>query len=62
MTHLDSLRTAIDQLHAVISQKPHSTIVRKNPDAYLQFAASVERAGNAIRDAYEQLRRESLAP
>lgn len=58
----DAVDQAIQALHAVISQKPHSSLVRKNPDAYIQFAASVERAANAVRDAYEPIRRELSAP
>jgi hypothetical protein len=57
-----STEAAIQALHAVISQKPHSSLVRKNLDAYIQFAASVERAANAVRDAYEIERRERMAP
>jgi hypothetical protein len=53
---------AIQALHAVISSRPHSTLVQKNVDAYFQFAAAVERAANAVRDAYEIERRELMAP
>lgn len=53
MTDTDRMTRAIQALHAVLSQRPHSTLVQKNPDAYLQFAASVERAANEVRDAWD---------
>jgi flagellin-specific chaperone FliS len=49
----DRMTRAIHALHAVLSQRPHSHAVRKNVDAYLQFAASVERAANEVRDAWD---------
>lgn len=52
----DRLTRAIQALHAVLSTKPHSTLVRKNVDAYIQFAASVERAANEVRDAWDEQR------
>ena len=53
---------AIQALHAVISRRPHSILVQKNVDAYFQFATAVERAANAVRDAYEIERQERMAP
>lgn len=53
---------AIQALHAVLSMRPHSILVQKNPDAYVQFASAVERAAIAVRDAYEIERRERAAP
>ena len=57
VTDADRMTRAVQALLAVLSQRPHSHAVRKNPDAYLQFAASVERAGNAIRDAFDERKR-----
>lgn len=57
MTDTDRLTRAVQALHAVLSQRPHWSTVQKNPDNYVQFAASVERAANEVRDAFDEQKR-----
>jgi hypothetical protein len=58
----NTVARAVQSLHAVISRRPHSAAIYIRPQTYLDWANEVEKAANAVRDAYEIERRERAAP